>query len=353
MNNNLIQEYKKYQMGNFYRIIILIASIILGTCINIFFESTNYISKALQLHDIGTFITASLASPLSGIMCCLISSIINPMFNKAVSTYIFTFAAEIAVLIMSFFISKGWMKSLPKACLAGFLNVCITFAGVVINYIISGLSLMSALKFITRENLIKNFLYGMPIQFIVILIAYLAFNYLPDRVLVKLPHGIYYVRDEEFQAFIKAYHLKCRKQSIELKVYYGTAILVILLTFSASFSFNTLYFNDVAKLQGNNILQSIKEKKLIPDKKIDEESIDIDVIKQTINDGLPLIEWSEPEAPYKNLGFFLKFISMLLCIELAVVVICVNYLRHSIILPIISVSARASDRKSTRLNSSH
>ncbi len=347
MNNSLIDEFKRFNSNSALRITYTVLEIIPGFIINAFVGLLRFPTPDYVLLDLGTFITAGTSGPLPGVLCCLATSIINPYFYKTSSANLRTLLTEIAIIVMYGFISKGWMKSKPKAFLIAFINYAFMVCGDLLNFSLSNSNelIYSAPDAAATINILTS--EGIT-QIIAIFLSFISLNNLPDRILIKIPNGVFYVRDETVRAYISDFKFKCRKKSIESHVNQSISLLFVLLTLSACLAFNILYFNDYSN--GNDVFDIDDVFEYDSDDESEDSETDDDEaintkknkLHKAILKELPLVGWKDPDAASKNITFFIKFVSMLLSIEVAAIIICTIYLRNSLLSPIISVTSRAS-----------
>ena len=336
MRNALLDEYVNFRSHKIRWVLLNIIATIPGIILNLIVAKSGLISVNAALYCVGSYLTAGMISPVSGMICSIVSVTINPMFKATLTTHIFTLISEIGILVMCRCIDKGWLRSIPKTLLIVLINTVFISFGIFSRFLIMGLSDDMSLLLPKGETVLETFNYVAPIQLVIMVILYLYFKKLPDMMLVKIPNGIYYVRDDDFHKKITTYRIKCRTHSIEKHMYYGVIIMLALMTFAAVFSFNSLYFSNYSKTESDAIITELYNTLKEQDKIFDTVSIDSAFDKRS-----PLLNWDDPNAAYKNVGFFIEFISMLLSIEILAISVSMTYLRNSLITPIISVASGA------------
>ena len=193
----------------------------------------------LGLGLVGIVLVSGVFGAVPGVMAVLLSSVLTSMIfggsfdvNDACNT-------QIIAAIVSYLTRKGFMRCKSRAFTVFLFTAFIRNLGYLIGIVTGELSEGKISFSVLFDPGI--FLHGLRL-FIPVLVLYLAVKRIPDRLLLYLPNLHFYIKDEVLKRIVCEQEIIGKKRSLEGRVSLVIASVATVMTITAIFLFNTLYY---------------------------------------------------------------------------------------------------------------
>ena len=193
----------------------------------------------LGLGLVGIVLVSGVFGAVPGVMAVLLSSILSSMIfggsfdvNDACNT-------QIIAAIVSYLTRKGFMRCKSRAFTVFLFAAFIRNLGYLMGIVTGELSEGKVSFSVLFDPGI--FIHGLGL-FIPVLVLYLAVKRIPDRLLLYLPNLHFYIRDEVLKRIVCEQEIIGKKRSLEGRVSLVIASVATVMTITAIFLFNTLYY---------------------------------------------------------------------------------------------------------------
>ena len=240
------QEIKKIKRGR------LILSIILTI-----FAATNSIFVGNASIDLGGFavestlllIVGALCGNLPGIIAVLLTFIYRAITDTT-SSYVIALYL-VAVLLMAQSARRKVYKSAVKTLLTGFIIAAVIGAmnGLILKIVMSG-ELSSGVL----TKMLVSYSYALPESTGTVFIVYALFRFLPDKIKIYLPNGIYYLKEDNpaYSSYYKDLDEKRKEAASKLSFRITRVIIleaILLTVFAAMFAIHLVSILNLTSIQ--------------------------------------------------------------------------------------------------------
>ena len=312
------------------------------------------------LDQIGIVVVSGIFGAIPGVVAVFITSLGASLIFRESFAMSYACFSQFIVIIVSFFVRKGLLKTKRRCALLYFIVFFVRFFGLFIGNLIDNLGEKEIGYYVLTDSTALTYAAVLIIPFVYL---YIFVHLIKDTDLLYLPNLYAYIKDESIGKLINEREMEYRKQSLGSRMGLLIVFVATVMTITAIVLFNTLYFRPdmlISNMRrmpiphfgpvsgnapgfmdpgmppenGNPSEQPSDSLSNSPEEASDSFSITSDGMDIDIQLG----EWTTKRGAAKNIAFFIKFVLGLIYIEIAEIAVAMAYVKNTVADPVEAVS---------------
>jgi len=346
------------------------AAEVAGIIVSVLLSLLSYY-QPLDTEIFGVVLVSGIFGVIPGIISVLFTLILGYVMGGCIFEVNSACGYQLIVMVTVFFVRRGFLRSVKRSVImASAISLLFAAAGM-FGYKVEELG-----KGILNLDLhfSSGILEGVPMIILAVCCLALFVHKVPDKILICLPDAREYIKDKELKSCVESRIIHSKRQSVGTKIAIVIISVATVMTATAVFLFNVLYFSP--HMMTINMVRNrfagtppeydaeaavttedtdtpeaadTTEEGTLPAFPDTDFDINTEItingnkfqasdLMDKLGDNKQLGEWNTKDGTARNIAFFIKFVMGLVYVEVALTAVAICYVRKRMVEPVEAIA---------------